>query len=62
MLSKVMRFKCVLPNHAVENLEEDNWLHIEQLYQAYKRWFEAMDNVSWATWYMTATPDLTSKL
>jgi len=45
-----------------ENLDEDNRLHMEELYQAYQKRFETISGTVWAAWYMTTTADLASKL
>lgn len=56
------RIKVLSGNVVDENLDEDNQLRMEELYQAYRRRFEIMGEAAWAAWYMATTADLASKL
>jgi len=55
------RIQVLSENSVDENLDEDNQLRMEQLYQAYYKRFVAMEGAAWAAWYMSTTADLASK-
>lgn len=53
----------MLSEHAVdENLDEENQLEMELLYQNYHRRLKTAGKVTWAPWYMSITANLASKM